>query len=128
MNSELSLSYFLSSELIFKINRPTHRMDTEKRSMQKLMKSDDFLSQYNLAIRYVFLTFLERGYDVRPNKVHLCFREYCIQVLELEKEKVLSIVKARHERKYFGNRATECVECDLSRIIELLRGQVTINV
>lgn len=77
-----------------------HRKKQELAALEKLKCKQDFLSRYNVAIRYLFLYFLDKGYDIPNSKVHFVFKLFCIEILKTDKIEVNQIITCRHRMKY----------------------------
>lgn len=122
MNSEINsiINEFTCSGLIFKSPRPEHRMRIERNALKKLSVRNDYLSEYNMALRYVFLFFLEHGYDIQDNMVHSVFKTYCIRVLNFRATMITDIIRLRHNLKYTACDVNSFVKKDLKDVLTSL--------
>lgn len=82
---------------------------------------NDYLSKYNLAIRYMFIWFLNQGYDIYQDKVHPTFSVFIQQHIGIDKYLAEKIVRARHQMKYRGIIPAKHIYSTISDCIEKLK-------
>ncbi len=97
------------------------RKKQELTALEKLKFKNDFFSKYNLAIRHLFLFFLDNGYDIPNPKVHFIFRIFCLEVLKKNKIEVNKIIAGRHKMKYKNIEPTLIVLEKLSNVIDEIK-------
>jgi hypothetical protein len=85
------------------------RLNQECQSLQRLMGRRDYLSKYNMAIRYMYIHLLENHYDINDKQVHAAFFLYCTDFLGFNIVEIKKIIKSRHDLKYTG-RLPELIE------------------
>lgn len=100
MNSHTVLNQLCQSKCLFKLNSFENRIRQENYSLDKLQHKCDYLSLYNIAIRYLFMHLLKQGYDIHQSRVHYVFKEYLFLNYSIEKELLDEIVKTRNNLKY----------------------------
>lgn len=100
MNSHTVLNQLCQSKCLFKLSSFENRLRQENYSLDKLQNKCDYLSLYNIAIRYLFMHLLKQGYDIHPSRVHYVFKEYLHFNYSIEKEYLEEIVKTRNNLKY----------------------------
>lgn len=98
--SEFIIDKIRYSDFIIKANNPNRRIMEEKKSLFILKRKDDFLSLYNLTIRYMFLIILKHGYDIKQSKVHLALKVFLSVYLSIDEKTISDIISARHALKY----------------------------
>ena len=97
------------------------RKKQELAALEKLKFKQDFLSRYNVAIRYLFLCFLDKGYDIPNSKVHFVFKLFCIEILKKNKIKVYQIINCRHRMKYKNVLPSLIVMENLDNVIDEIK-------
>lgn len=125
MNKQLSnideLKKFLERKWINAIDYADTRIREEKRSISRLVKRNDFLSRYNLAIRYMFIWFLKKGYDIRQDIVHPCLRLLLEQKMGLHYKVVKDIVITRNSVKYNRKKPTTQIYAMINDCVDFLK-------
>ena len=96
------LTLFISRGFIFAIDNQFERIKAEEQSILRLFKQYDYLDRYNLAIRHVFLWFLKKGFDIKHNSVHPCFKLFLQIKLGLHFDDAKSVIDTRNRLKYSG--------------------------
>ena len=99
MNNDFFADLYEANLIVIPRNL-THRKKQELAALEKLKYKDDFLSRYNVALRHLFLKFLERGFDIPNPKVHLIFKIFCTEVININKCEINQIINSRHSMKY----------------------------
>lgn len=121
MNSHTVLNQLCQSKCLFKLSSFENRLRQENYSLDKLQHKCDYLSLYNIAIRYLFMHLLKQGYDIHPSRVHYVFKEYLYLNYSIEKEYLEEIVKTRNNLKYKNIKPSTRVINNLYFIIDQLR-------
>jgi hypothetical protein len=116
MNSFIRLSES-QKDIFFKVKNINYRIHQEQLSLKRLVNKKDFLSRYNIAIRYMYLRVLLCNYDINSNKVHTAFLLYCSQELGREEISLKNIIKARHELKYYAKQPQNLVMQELDELV-----------
>jgi hypothetical protein len=116
MNSHTVLNQLCQSKCLFKLSSFENRLRQENYSLDKLQHKCDYLSLYNIAIRYLFMHLLKQGYDIHPSRVHYVFKEYLYLNYSIEE-----IVKTRNNLKYKKIKPSAQVINNLYFIIDQLR-------
>ena len=100
IQSDKFIHDLLRHGFLFNCENTEARLIQERRSLVKLKMKKDYLSRYNLAIRYMYIYFLGKGYDLQSDKVHVVFREFCLKFIGLNDIKANKIIRQRHDYKY----------------------------
>lgn len=93
------------------------RKKQELSALEKLKGKDNYLSKYNLAVRHLFLFFLDNGYDIPNPKVHFIFRQFCREVLKMDSFETHQIIASRHNMKYKSIEPSQMVMKNLENVI-----------
>ncbi|MFM9057091.1 MAG: hypothetical protein ACKOQY_10480 [Bacteroidota bacterium] len=96
------------------------RIAAELSEKNRLMRKRGYLSRYNYAIRLMFLDYLDKGMDVRQDKIHPAFRHFIAETLGYGYPKANSIIQARHRLKYKGEPAPSEMLIQLCSIIKIV--------
>jgi len=119
--NEPSVAYIITQlekkGIIFPCLEISLRQQQEIKSLRLLEKREDYLSRYNLAIRYMILLLLDKGFDIVSNKVHSVFREFCCSIPGITNTKASKIIKARHNNKYNNQEVTDEIKANLNIIL-----------
>jgi hypothetical protein len=99
-----AITELMKAGYLVEVTNPASRILREIYNMRRLIQKGDFLSIYNLAIRYMFIRILQNGYDIRPEKVHPALRIFLKFSLSMDTNDISEIIKARNELKYHGIR------------------------
>ena len=98
-------------------NEPGARISQETTSFSYLKKRNDFQSNYNLAVRYTFIFYLQNGFDINNNDVHKVLYQTCVNILDIPDGSVRQMIRTRHRNKYKKAVASPAVENLLSEIL-----------
>lgn len=121
MNSHTVINHLCQSKCLFKLSSFENRFRQENYSLDKLQHKCDYLSLYNIAIRYLFMHLLKQGYDIHQSRVHYVFKEYLYFNNSIEKEFLEEIVKTRNNLKYKNIKPSARVINNLYFIIDQLQ-------
>lgn len=96
------------------------RIAIELKEKNRLQHKRGYLHRYNYAIRLMLLHYLERGMDVRQDKIHPAFRHFIAEILGQGLQTANALIQARHRLKYEGVRVDESVMQNLNEILEVI--------
>lgn len=115
------LKMFFEKKLAFVPIDINKRKQQELYSLERIKKNKNYLMDYNMAIRYMFLYFLDHGYDIPNNKVHLVFKLFSPRISKIPVIDIVSIIDARHKMKYSNLEPKREIKQKLSVLLSIMR-------
>jgi hypothetical protein len=123
MNKKIK-DVFISNGYIYYSKDVEKRISDERLSLKKLICKSDYLTRYNMAVRYLFLDILAEGYDIHTKKVHPAIETYCVHQLQWPRGKIRKIIKARHLLKYYKVQPDISIDDNLNELLKMMSGKI----
>jgi hypothetical protein len=95
------------------------RINQEQRSLARCKNRKGYLAEYDISVRYAFLYFLGKGYDIHPQRVHVVFRRILEELVRLDYASAKLVVDSRHTFKYHQSDVTKATP-----ILKLARNKI----
>lgn len=103
------------------------RIATELKEKNRLQHRRGYLHRYNYAIRLMLLHYLERGMDVRQDKIHPAFRHFIAEIMGYGHQTANALIQARHRLKYHGVEVDKSVMQNLNEILEVISRNLKVD-
>jgi hypothetical protein len=131
MNDEcisMVITELMKAGYLVSVNDQASRIHDEMHNVRRLKQKGDFLSIYNLVIRYMFIRLLQNGHDIHPDKVHPALKIFLKIILSMETNDISVIIKTRNGLKYQGIRPSMAANMLLMTASAMLSNRINSSI